>query len=233
MPRSKRSVSLRVESMESRALLSGVLPVLTVQTYDTVIADVKNVMGTLAKTHNFSAAQHSLTQLSFKIPFGGQQLSPTWIADLGIYSAQVPRSGLAMQNQILVDLNQYIEAGVTAGTFRFAGSGSSAFNRVGVGAPAVSAASVTIVNNTGLNITVVASLNGAMQRITKSISIGGKALFDFQSNSSNFISVNISRTDGQQPPPPLSVGLNRPVSGYFGTSYPISVFANVFSVGQG
>ncbi len=233
MPRIKRSVSLRVETMESRELLSGVVPVLTMQTYNAVVGDVKNVMGTLAKTHNFSAAQLSLTNLSSSIPFGRQELSPTWVGDLGIYSPQVPRSGLAMQNQILGDLNRYIDGGVSAGTFRVVGPGSAVFGVPQLRAPAVSAASVRIVNNTGLNITVVASLNGTAQRITQQIANTNTALFDFQSNSRNFISINISQTNGQTPPPPLFVGLNMPVGGYFGNSYPISLFGGVYSVGQG
>jgi hypothetical protein len=233
VPRIKRSASLRVETMESRELLSGALPVLTMETYNAVVSDVENVMGTLAKTHHFSAAHLSLTNLSSRIPFGRQELSPTWAGDLGIYSPQAPRSGLTMHSQILSDLNRYIEGGVNAGTFRVVGTGSAAFGGPQFKAPAVSAASVRIVNNTGLNITVVASLNGTSQRITHQISNSNTALFDFQSGSSNFISINISQTNGRTPPPPFFVGLDRPVGGYFGKSYPVSVFGGYYSVGQG
>jgi hypothetical protein len=221
--------------MEPRELLSGAPPALTMQAYNAVVGDVKDVMGTLAKAHDFSAAQLSLAELSSRIPFGRQGLSPTWAGDLGIYSPRAPRSGLAMQRQILGDLNRYIEGGVGAGTFRVVGTGSAAFGgpRFKVGAPAVSAASVRIVNNTGLNITVVASLNGTTQRITRQIPNTSTALFDFQSNSSNFISINISQTNGRTPPPPFFVGLNKPLGGYFGRSYPITLFGGYYSVGQG
>ena len=233
MPRIKRGASLRVETMESRELLSGGLPVLTMRAYDAVVGDVKDVMGTLAKTHDFGAAQSSLTKLSSSIPFGRRELSPTWVEDLGIYSPQAPRSGLTMQGRILGDLNRYIQGGVGAGTFRVVGTGSAAFDGPRFKAPAVSAASVRIVNNTGLNITVVATLNGTAQRITHQISNTNTALFDFQSSSSNFISINISQTNGRTPPPPLFIGLNKPVTGYFGKSYPISLLGGVYSVGQG
>lgn len=233
MPRIKRSASLRVETMESKELLSGGLPVLTMQAYNAVVGDVENVMGTLAKTHDFRAAQFSLTKLSSRIPFGRQELSPTWVGDLGIYSPQAPRSGLKMQRQILGDLNLYIEGGVGAGTFRVVGRGSAVFGGPQFKSPAVSAASVRIVNNTGLNITVVATLNGTAQRITRQIPNTNTALFDFQSSSGNFISINISQTNGRTPPPPLFVGLNKPIGGYFGKSYPITLFGGVYSVGQG
>jgi hypothetical protein len=230
-------VSLRVEAMESRELLAVATPVLTMHTVNTVVADVKTVVGALAKTHDFGAARTGLTNVSSEVPFGRRQLSPTWLADLGIYNARVPGSGLAMQKQILNDLNLYILGGVGSGKFRVIGPGSAAFHRPGlggVGAPAVSTASVTIVNNTGYNITVAASLNGTSQSITRQIANNGSALFDFQSSSTNFISVNIARTDGGQPPPPsLGNRLSRPISGYHGASFPISVFAGLFSVGQG
>ncbi len=143
-----------------------------------------------------------------------------------------------MQRQLLRDLTSYAVAGVADGAFRVIGPGSAAINRAallsGSGSTAVSAASVNIVNNTGFAITVTAFLNGTTQQITHPIAIGGKVLFDFQSSSMNFISINIRRTDGGQPPPPfLGASLGRPISGYFGTSFPITVFGGVFSVGQG
>ncbi len=238
MSRRMDRVLLGVEAMESRALLSGATPVLTMSTYNTVVAQVGNVMGTLAKTHNFSAAGTMLTNVSAERPYGRQQLAPTWVGDLGIYNTRVPGSGLVMQGQILNDLYRYVVAGVAAGRFQVVGPGSAAINHAAQesapGSTAVSAASVNIVNNTGYAITVTAFLNGTTRQITHPIAIGGKALFDFQSSSMNFISINISRTDGGQPPLPLhGASLGRPISGYYGTSFPISVFAGVYSVGQG
>jgi hypothetical protein len=218
--------------MEPRALPSGVLPVLTMRAYNAVIADVRNVMGTLAKTHNVNAAGASLTLVSSEVPFGRQQLSPVWRRDLSIYSAQIPGSGLLMQRTILLDLNQYILAGVRGGKFAVTGPGSAAFYRPGqgVGAPAVSEDSVTIMNSTGLSITVTATLAGNRQPITRTIANGKSALFDFGSSTNNFITINVSRSDGLQPPPPLNTILSKPVSGYNGASFTVSVFAGLFSV---
>jgi hypothetical protein len=225
-----------VEVMESRALPSGALPVLTMHTYNDVVADVRNVMGTLAKTHNFNGAAVSLAGVSSNIPYGRQQLFPTWLGDLGIYSPLVPGSGLLMQRKILLDLNQDILNGVSHGLFLVTGPGAAAFYRPtqggpGLGAPAVSLDSVTIANNTGLTITVSAFLAGNPQPITRQIANNGSALFDFGSSTNNFITINIQRSDGSQPPPPsLNNILNRPIGGYNGKSFTVSVFAGLFSV---
>ena len=92
-----------------------------------------------------------------------------------------------------------------------------------------SVASVTVVNNTGLNITVAASLNGTSQSITRPIGVRGSALFDFGSNRPNFITVEVRRSDGLQPPPSSTRVLDRPVGGYNGKSLAASVFAGRFS----
>jgi hypothetical protein len=231
MPRPKVRVALRVETMESRELLSGAVPVLTMNTYNAVVADVENVMGTLAKTHNFAAAGSSLAIVSTNIPFGRQQLFPAWQADLGIYSSQVVGSGLAMQAAILNDLNAYILAGVAGGAFQVTGSGSSVFNPRPPVAAAPSRASVTIINQTPYQITVTATLAGNPVPITRMIVKGASSLIDFNSNSNNVISINIQRTDGLSPPPPLTgYLLPRPVNGYDGKAFPITVFAMRFSV---
>lgn len=57
-PRARNVLS--VEAMEERELLSGVMPVLTMNAYDAVVTDVRNVMGTLAKTHDLARAGASL-----------------------------------------------------------------------------------------------------------------------------------------------------------------------------
>lgn len=223
-----------VESMESRELLSGTVPVLTMNTYNAVVADVQNVMGTLAKTHNFKAAVAGLTDASTSIPYGGKQLSPTWQADLGTYSPTVPGSGLAAQRKILLDLNQYIIRGVHARQFIVTGKGSEAFYNAsapGVGTPAVSQDAVTIRNNSGYAIQVRAFLNGTQRSILKQIPVNGTAVFDFNSYTNNYISINIGRADNLSPPPASYNNLlGRPVGGYYGTQFTISVFANLFSV---
>jgi hypothetical protein len=54
-------------------------------------------------------------------------------------------------------------------------------------------------------------------------------LFDFGSNTNNFISLNVSRTGSSQPPQ-ANVNLNRPISGYSGKPFTVSVFGGRFSV---
>src|SRR5262249_9519561 len=125
--------------------------------------------------------------------------------------------------------------GVSAGEFAVTGPGSAAFDRpngrVGPGAPAVSKDSVTVVNSTGLTITVSATLGGNPRPITKQIAKNGSAPFDLGASTNNSITINISRSDGLQPPPPrLNNTLNRPISGYNGRSFTVSVFAGRFSV---
>jgi hypothetical protein len=217
--------------MEPRELLTGVLPVLTVREYDAVVVEVRDVVGALARSHNFNRAEAALARVAAQIPFGTQRLLPVWLSDLGIYSARIHGSGLVMEGQILKDLKQDVVTGVTDGLFTVTGPGSSAFLRSGLGAPAVSVASVTVKNSTGLNITATAFLNGTTQQITRAIGVNGSALFDFGSSSNNFITLNIQRSDGLRPPPP-SIGniLNRPIGGYNGKLFTITVFANLFSV---
>ena len=66
---------------------------------------------------------------------------------------------------------------------------------------------------------------------TKPIANKNSALFDFGSSTNNFITINVSRSDGLQPPPPrLNIMLSRPISGYNGVSFTVSVFAGRFSV---
>jgi hypothetical protein len=227
-------VAVGVEELEPRELLSGVTPVLTMHTYNAVTAEVRDVIGRLSRTHDVGRAAAGLEKLAAEVPFGRQQLLPDWLGDLGGYSRQVPGSGLAVEREILSDLNRDILSGVSSGEFKVTGPGSAAFRSghvPGVGAPVVSVASVNIVNSTGLNITVSAFLTGTSQSITKPIGVNGSALFDFGSSSNNFISINIARSDGRQPPPPSTGNiLNRPISGYNGKSFTVSVFSNFFSV---
>lgn len=164
------------------------------------------------------------------MPFGRQQLSPTWQGDLGIDSVQVPGSGLAMRGQLLKDLNRFLLAEVAAGTCRVNGPGSDAFD--GSNEVSVSVASVRIVNSTGFSITVVATLQGTRQTITRTIANKATSLIDFNSTLKNFINIDIRRTDGSQVPPPRSgIPLDRPQpGGYNGKTFTISVSGGYFSV---
>jgi hypothetical protein len=225
MRKSAGRVASPVETLEPRELLSG-LPVVTMDEYRDVVAEIRDVMADLAETRDLGEARADLAEVAAEIPFGRRQLLPRWRADLGAYDRRVAGSGLALQGRILGGLDQAIRDGVAAGLFEVVGPGSTAFRSPG---PAASVASVTIINNTGLNLTVAASLNGTSQSITRLIGIRGAALFDFGSNSPNFITVAVRRSDGLQPPPPATRVLDRPVGGYNGKSFTVSVFAERFS----
>jgi hypothetical protein len=217
-------VTSRLETLETRDLLSR-LPVLTMAEYRAAVAEIREVTGTLAETGDLGEARADLGEVAAEIPFGRRQLLPKWRGELRTYDRRVAGAGLALQGQLLQDLDHAIRDGVAAGLFEVAGPGSAAFRPGSV----ASVASVTVVNNTGLNITVAASLNGTSQSITRPIGVRGSAPFDFGSNSPNFITVEVRRSDGLPPPPSSTRVLDRPVGGYNGKSFTVSVFAGRFS----
>lgn len=233
----KVRVPLSVEAVESRNAPSGLVPVLTMFTLNSVAADVHRVMGTLAKNHNFVQAGQRLNALSSRIPFGRRDLAPAWQSDLASVSRAVPGSGLAAQTQMVRDLYQDVLQGVQSGAFRVTGRGSEVFYSHGLGSPPVasSVASVNVRNNTGFSITVTAFLNSGNPRpsITRTIPSNTAAPFDFGTNNNAFIALNVMQTNNPQSPPPLvNYTLNRPVSGYNGATFTVSVFAGYFSIGS-
>lgn len=143
--------------MESRALLSRGLPVITMGTYAAVVSRVDRDMGALAKTGNLPLVTHALHQLSRAIPFGGHQLFPTWQAHLSIYQPTVPGSSAAAEKQLVADLNQYVKEGVTSGKFRVIGPGSAAFQSGGgSGGGGIESSPIGPINvNIPANVTVV------------------------------------------------------------------------------
>lgn len=224
-------VAPRIEALESRECLSGASPVFTMRAYHVVTAEIRGIITALAKTHDVDRATAALTRVASQVPYGSQQLLPAWQHELELVGGQSGGSARILKKAIITDLKQDLVAGVDAGLFDVTGRGSSAFHHTGLGGTAASTASVTLVNNTGLNLTVTAFLNGSSQSITKPIGANSPVLIDFGSSSTNFISINIRRSDGLQPPPPATgILLNRPIGGYQGKSFGISVFANRFSV---
>lgn len=149
----RRRAIPQVEAMESRALLSKGLPVLSMGTYAAVVSRVDRDLGALAKTGNLPLVTHALHQLSRAVPHGGDQLFPTWQAHLSIYQPTVPGSGSATEKQLLADLDQYIKQGVASGKFRVRGPGSTKF-QPGPGNPASGPIGPINVNLPG-NVTVV------------------------------------------------------------------------------
>jgi hypothetical protein len=229
--RKKNKVTPRVEVVEARRLPSGVTPVLTTHTYETVVADVERIATRLARTQNVAQAAASLEKLSTKLPFGLRQLDPVWNAALAGYNPQVPGSAAATEQLLLTDLKRDVADGIATGEFRLAGPGAAALARSL--RSQVSADSVTIANRTGLTITATAVLNGTGRSLTRTIGNGGSMPFDFGTSTNNFISLNVARADGRTPPPPrTNISLPRPISGYNGTTFTVSVFGGLFSVSQ-
>jgi hypothetical protein len=212
--------------------MAGVTPVVTVGELKVIAAQIQRTVMSLTRTDNMGLAVVRLEMIASEVPVGLQQLAPVWERDLAGYNPLVPRSGRAFDQELLADLKHDVAAGVAAGEFRLVGPGAGAYlASAGVATlPQASRDSVTIVNNTGGSITVSAALNGTGRTIpARTIANGGSSLFDFGSATNNFISINVSRTGSNQPPP-TSVTLNRPISGYDGKAFTISVFAGRFSV---
>jgi hypothetical protein len=215
--------------MERRWLPSGVTPVLTTHTYDTVVADVGHVVSNLVRTHDTARAMDRLSTLSARVPFGSRQLAAAWTSDLASYDPIVPGSGQATKQRLLADLNRDVAAGVAAGAIRVTGRLAPVFSRPGLGAPQSSLDSVRIDNKTGFGISATVVLNNTGRSIPMTIAPSGVALYDFGTATGNFMSISIRRTTGTSPPP-YSTGLNRPIGGYNGTLFSVSVFAGLFSV---
>jgi|GEM_PF-5158902 len=221
---------LQVEAMEERWLPSGVTPVLTSQMYDTVVAGVTQVVASLVRTQDAARAADRLRSLSTRIPFESSQLASTWMSDLESYNPAVPGSGRATAKRLLADLKQDVSAGVAAGAIRVIGRHTAAFPRPRLGAPLASLDSVRVANNTSLTLVVTVTLNNTGRSIPKTIpSNGPPVLFDFGTATGNFMNINIRNANGTSPPP-YTTGLNRPISGYNGTLFGVSVFAGYFSV---
>jgi hypothetical protein len=96
-----------------------VTPVLSHTTYQKVLKQIDRAAGTFAKTHNANAFDAALSQISREIPFGHNQLYPTWQSDEGIYDPTVPGSGVQMVQQLKVDLKDYVQTAVADGSIRF------------------------------------------------------------------------------------------------------------------
>lgn len=119
MSKPNRRAVLEVESLEGKVAPSAFLPVLTQRTFNQVLHQIDNAAGTYAKTQNARQFDFALAQISRRVPFGRANLYPVWQADEGIYSGVKDGSGLAMVRQIKADLVSYVQAGVSAGAFRF------------------------------------------------------------------------------------------------------------------
>jgi hypothetical protein len=211
-------------------LPSGVTPVLTSHTYETVVAVVENVMSNLVRTHDTAQAVDRLSTLAARIPFGSQQLAPIWVSDVASYNPAVPGSGRATEKLLLADLYRDVAADVAAGEIRVTGSLAHFFPPPGLGAPQSSLDSVRIANKTSLNLSVTVVLNNTGRSIPMTIPKNGTpALFDFGSSTGNFMRITVRNANGVSPQP-YTTGLNRPIGGYNGALFSVSVFNGFFTV---
>jgi hypothetical protein len=98
--------------------------------------------------------------------------------------------------------------------------------------------SVRIQNQTPYALEVTAVLGSSpIRRITETIPAERRPdepsvrLFDFRSNNPSFISIDVKRKDGGRIPTPLANSpLNRPLNGYHGKLFAITVIGQSFSV---
>ncbi|WP_406693613.1 hypothetical protein V5E97_21515 [Singulisphaera sp. Ch08] len=119
MRKPRRACRLQVESLEDKAAPSSFVPVLTQNTFNSVMQQLKQAAGTYSKTQNAAQFNARVTQLSSRIPFGRAQLLPIWQENQTIYTGVRDGSGAVMTQEMQATLIVYVRAGVQAGAFRF------------------------------------------------------------------------------------------------------------------
>jgi hypothetical protein len=234
-----RCVPTGVEEMEARAMLSAGLPTLTMNTLNGVAAEVQSIANRFATTDNTARANAALARLAARIPYGVQQLAPTWRADTALDASGTAQAGAVIGKQLLGALYRDVLQGVGAGTFRVVGPGSEIFTALspGSGLPgsssaAYDAASVNILNQTTYRLNVRITLQGSTYPITQIISPATNpptyVLFDFGSMSTNSMTITVSNANGNYPP---TFTYQLPQPG-FNTGYHGAVF-DITTMGSG
>src|SRR5207247_1406469 len=135
------------------------------------------------------------------------------------------------------------QGGVAGGNRPVTGSGSTTSPTPGQGTggpttpvPAPSLDSVRIQNTTGLALLVTVHLKVPQIQqpwITETIPVQGSSTvpFDFGTTTNAFMTMDVSRADGGQTPPPwTNISLSQPLSGYNGAVFTISLFGPYFNV---
>ena len=243
MRRTKMGVSPSVDVLEPRVLLSTAAPLVSKHALSGVVRDVRAIMSTLAKTEDTVQASAHLTRLSSRIPSGPEGLAPSWRSDIGLYRPHSARSIVATERRILGDLHRYVRGGVDGGNRTVTGSGSTTSPTPGQGTggtatpvPAPSLDSVRIQNATGLALLVTVHLKVPQVQqpwITETIPVPASSIvpFDFGTATKAFMTMDVSRADGGQTPPPwTNLSLSQPMSGYSGALFTISLFGPYFNV---
>jgi hypothetical protein len=233
-----------VDVIEPRVLLSSAAPLLSKPELSGVVRDVKAIVSTLAKTEDTVQASAQLTTLSSRIPSGPEGLAPSWRSDVGLYRPHSARSIITTERRILGDLHRYVQGGVNGGNPPVTGSHSTTSATLGQGTggattppvPMPSLDSVTIQNTTGLALLVTVHLKVPQFQqpsITETIPAQGNMIvpIDFGTATNAFMTMDISRADGGQTPPPFTdVSLSQPISGYNGALFSISLIGPYFNV---
>jgi hypothetical protein len=229
--------------MEQRLLLSSAAPLLSRHALGVVVREVKAIVSTLAKTGDTVQANAQLTALSSQIPSGSVALASAWQNDIALFRPHSPGSIMTTEKRILGDLYRDIQGGAAGASSPVSSSGptTSAAPIVGTAVaptpqPTPSLDSVRIENTTGLALVVTVHLEVPQNHqpaITETIPAQGTttALFDFGSATNVFMTMDVSRADGSQSPPPFTnINLAQPISGYNGTLFTISLFGPYFNV---
>jgi hypothetical protein len=248
MSRLKKNLMPSVESMEQRSLPSAALPVLTTRTVNAVVVDISRVVGTLAKNNDFARAASVLTRAASKIPYGAHQLAPELRADLESARMVSPSTAAETRKELLGDVYQYVINGAQNGTFRVVGAGSAIYyvlspgqgpgGTIGNPPPTANADAVNIQNATGQAIQVTVRLNtsGNPPQITQTIPATGQTTlpFNFGTSTNAFMTMSVSTANGSRPPYPLTnYQLSKPINGYFGTLFTVTILGQYFAVSTG
>jgi hypothetical protein len=230
MRKSIAQTTLKVEQVEARCLPSAVLPVLTSHTFETVTAGVEHVVAGLVRTQDTSRAVSRLESLAARIPYGRRQLAAEWVSDVALFDPTIPGSARTTEQVLLKTLRHDVAYGVAEGEFRVTGKDAASLSSPGLKAPQVSQDSVRVANNTNLTLAVTVSLNNTGRSIPMTIRSGAPpALFDFGTATNNFMTISVRNANGSSPPP-FNTGLNKPITGYNGTLFTVSILGGFFTV---
>ena len=227
-----------LDAIESRVLPSGAAPLISPHALRVDVAEVRTIMGSLARTGNITRAESRLDAVAAKIPGGTQVLLPEWRVDLSVYrSSGRSVTAAVAANRIIGDLEGYVEGDGVTSSPPNSGSSTSPPPNSGSSTPPTSPSedSVTIQNETGLALAVTVRLDVPQVQqpyITETIAAqaGSSVLFNFGTATDAFMTITITRADGVPSPPYLSVALDQPIGGYDGTAFTISMVGPYFNV---
>jgi hypothetical protein len=255
MRRTKKGVSPSLDVMEPRVLLSHAAPLLSRHAMSGVVREVRAIASTQAETRHTVEASAHFARVASRFPSGPEGGTPSLRRVSGHHRAHSARSILAKERRLLGKLYRAFH-GVEGGHRPVTGSGTTTYPTPGYGTggttttnppghgmggttapvPVPSLDSVRIQNTTGLALRVTVHLDvPQIQKpwITEVIPAQGSSivLFNFGTATNAFMTMDVSRADGGQTPPPFTnVSLSQPMSGYNGALFTISLIGPYFNV---